>query len=95
MLGIFIGVTAVIVIVGLGNGMEDYMTDSFSSLGANTLTVQITGPRFLPQRIRGGYLRHRGGTPGPAGHGIPYSFHAGGCKSRNGGVGFHQRDRRE
>lgn len=31
------------VIVGLGNGMQNYMADSFSSLGANTLTVQIMG----------------------------------------------------
>jgi putative ABC transport system permease protein len=43
MLGIIIGVTAVIVIVGLGNGMESYMTDSFQSLGTNTLMVTITG----------------------------------------------------
>ena len=43
MLGIIIGVTAVIVIVGLGNGMENYMRDSFASLGTNSLTVMITG----------------------------------------------------
>lgn len=43
MLGIIIGVTAVIVIVGLGNGMRNYMADSFSSLGTNMLTVQIMG----------------------------------------------------
>ena len=43
MLGIIIGVTAVIVIVGLGNGMEKYMTDSFSEMGTNTLTVMING----------------------------------------------------
>jgi putative ABC transport system permease protein len=43
MLGIVIGVTAVIVIVGLGNGMEQYMTDSFSAMGTNTLTVMIKG----------------------------------------------------
>ena len=43
MLGIIIGVTAVIVIVGLGNGMRNYMADSFSSLGTDTLTVQIMG----------------------------------------------------
>ena len=30
MLGIIIGVAAVIVIVGLGNGLEQYVTDSFS-----------------------------------------------------------------
>ena len=41
MLGIIIGVAAVIVIVGLGNGLEKYMTDSFSGLGTNTLTVNV------------------------------------------------------
>ncbi len=43
MLGIIIGVTAVIVIVGLGNGMEDYMRQEFASLGTNSLSVMITG----------------------------------------------------
>lgn len=43
MLGIIIGVAAVIVIVGLGNGMEIYMTDSFKSMGTNLLTVNIRG----------------------------------------------------
>ena len=41
MLGIIIGVAAVIVIVGLGNGLEQYVTDSFSDLGTNTLTVTV------------------------------------------------------
>lgn len=41
MLGIIIGVGAVIVIVGLGNGLETYVTDSFSSMGTNTLTVSV------------------------------------------------------
>ncbi len=43
MLGIIIGVGAVIVIVGLGNGMEIFMTDSFKSMGTNLLTVQLFG----------------------------------------------------
>ena len=43
MLGIIIGITAVIVIVGLGNGMQNYMKDSFSELGTNTLNVNILG----------------------------------------------------
>ncbi len=43
MLGIIIGVAAVIVIVGLGNGMENYMTDSFQSMGTNLITVTVTG----------------------------------------------------
>ena len=43
MLGIVIGVCAVIVIVDLGNGMQNYMRDSFADMGTNTLTVQISG----------------------------------------------------
>ncbi|MBQ7778217.1 MAG: ABC transporter permease [Oscillibacter sp.] len=43
MLGIVIGVCAVIVIVGLGNGMQTYMEDSFAEMGTNTLTVNIIG----------------------------------------------------
>ena len=43
MLGIIIGVMAVIVIVGLGNGMTQSMRDSFSALGTNTLSVNIWG----------------------------------------------------
>ena len=43
MLGIIIGVMAVIVIVGLGNGLSNYVTDSFSSLGTNSMTVMING----------------------------------------------------
>ena len=41
MLGIIIGVAAVIVIVGLGSGLENYVADSFSSMGTNTLTVTV------------------------------------------------------
>ena len=41
MLGIIIGVAAVIVIVGLGNGLEGYVTDSFSDMGTDTLTVTV------------------------------------------------------
>lgn len=43
MLGIIIGVCAVIVIVGLGNGMANYMRDSFAEMGTNTLTVMVSG----------------------------------------------------
>lgn len=43
MLGIIIGIAAVIVITGLGNGMETYMRDSFAELGTNLLSVTITG----------------------------------------------------
>ena len=43
MLSIVIGVTAVIVIVGLGNGMQGYIEDSFADLGMDSLTVMIMG----------------------------------------------------
>ena len=37
MLGIIIGVCAVIVIVGLGNGMQGYIEDSFADRGTDSL----------------------------------------------------------
>ena len=43
MLGIIIGVAAVIVITGIGNGMEKYMKDQFESMGTNTLSVYVFG----------------------------------------------------
>lgn len=43
MLGIIIGVTAVIVIVGLGNGMQSYITDSFSEMGTDNIEVMVYG----------------------------------------------------
>ena len=43
MLGIIIGVTAVIVIMGMGNGMENYMRESFQELGTNNMTVTLIG----------------------------------------------------
>lgn len=43
MLGIIIGEMAVIVIVGLGNGMTTAMKDSFSSIGTNLITITIMG----------------------------------------------------
>lgn len=43
MLGIIIGVAAVIIIMALGNGMTVYMNDTFQSLGATNITVNIMG----------------------------------------------------
>ena len=43
MLGIIIGVGAVIVITSLGNGMQRMMNDQFEQLGANLIQVQIRG----------------------------------------------------
>jgi len=43
MLGIIIGIASVMVIIGMGNGMERYMTGMFQDMGTNTLQVQFTG----------------------------------------------------
>ena len=43
MLGIIIGVTAVIVIVGLGSGMQGYIEQSFADMGTDSLTVMVMG----------------------------------------------------
>lgn len=43
MLGIIIGVTAVIALISIVSGVTDYMMDSFSSMGAGSLTVTANG----------------------------------------------------
>ena len=43
MLGIIIGVAAVIVITGLGNGMQVYMEEQFDGMGTRTLNINLTG----------------------------------------------------
>ncbi|WP_409967848.1 ABC transporter permease [Bengtsoniella intestinalis] len=43
MLGIIIGIGAVMLIVGVGNGLSQYMTDSFAELGTNNISVTIMG----------------------------------------------------
>ena len=40
MLGIIIGVAAVIIITSLGNGMQNYMNDQFEIMGSNLVQVQ-------------------------------------------------------
>ena len=45
MLGIIIGVAAVIILVGIVNGEMFYMTESFASMGTNRITVNITNLR--------------------------------------------------
>lgn len=42
MLGIIIGVAAVIILVSLVNGQMSYMTESFASMGTNRITVNVT-----------------------------------------------------
>ena len=41
MLGIIIGVAAVIILVGIVNGEMSYMTESFASMGTNRITVNV------------------------------------------------------
>ena len=41
MLGIIIGVAAVIIIVSLGNGMEQYMNAQFEQVGVNLIQVMV------------------------------------------------------
>jgi len=41
MLGIIIGVAAVIIITSLGNGMQNYMNDQFEQLGSNLVQAQV------------------------------------------------------
>lgn len=43
MLGIIIGVAAVILIMSLGNGMTIYINDMFAEMGTTTINVTITG----------------------------------------------------
>ena len=43
MLGIIIGVAAVIVITGLGSGMQRMMNEEFDKIGANLIQVQVFG----------------------------------------------------
>lgn len=43
MLGIIIGVGAVIIITSLGNGMQNYMNDKFEEMGSNLVQVMTFG----------------------------------------------------
>ena len=43
MLGIIIGVASVIVIISLGDGMTQDMSETFESMGTNLITANITG----------------------------------------------------
>ncbi len=43
MLGIIIGVAAVILIMSMGNGMTIYINDMFAEMGTTTINVSITG----------------------------------------------------
>lgn len=43
MLGIIIGISSVIILVGIGEGSKKQITDQIESLGTNLITVNITG----------------------------------------------------
>jgi len=45
MLGIIIGISSVIVLVGIGQGTNQQVTEQIESLGTNLITVNITGNR--------------------------------------------------
>ena len=42
MLGIIIGVGAVIIIISIGDGLKSYLTDQFESMGANLVIANVT-----------------------------------------------------
>lgn len=48
MLGIIIGISSVIVLVGMGEGTKKQVTDQIEQLGTNLITVNITGNRLAP-----------------------------------------------
>src|SRR3989344_7770763 len=48
MLGIFIGIAAVVALISLGQGLETAITGQFSSLSADRLVIQNTGTGFGP-----------------------------------------------
>lgn len=48
MLGIIIGISSVIILVGIGEGTKKDITDKIEALGTNLLTVNITGNRTQP-----------------------------------------------
>lgn len=60
MIGIIIGVSAVILLVSIGQGLQDYITNSFESLGSNVVAV-------LPGKVGGGGGGISSGAPNFAG----------------------------
>ena len=49
MLGIMVGVTALVVLVSLVNGAASSVTDEISSMGRDVLTVKITDDKGNPR----------------------------------------------
>jgi len=48
MIGIFIGIAAVVSLLSLGQGLQEAVYQQFAALGANTITVQAKGGGFGP-----------------------------------------------
>ena len=46
MLGIFIGIAAVVALIGLGEGLRTAVLSQFGFLGSDVLTVQASGIQF-------------------------------------------------
>lgn len=55
MLGIIIGVASVILLVSIGTGLQNYVTEQFASLGANTIMV-MAGDVDMSQGPRGAMM---------------------------------------
>jgi putative ABC transport system permease protein len=47
MLGIIIGISSVIILVGMGEGTQKQISDQIENLGTNLITVNITGSRAI------------------------------------------------
>lgn len=47
-IGVIIGITAVVALIGLGEGLTQFVTAQFGILGADTITVQASGTGFGP-----------------------------------------------
>ena len=48
MLGIFIGIAAVVSLISLGQGMEEALTSAFANLGTDKLVIQAASTTFAP-----------------------------------------------
>ena len=45
MLGIIIGISSVIILIGIGNGSKQAVTNAIQSMGTNLLTIDLTGSK--------------------------------------------------
>ena len=63
MLGIIIGVGAVVAVMSVGAGAEATITENLQSIGTNVITISPGRPQI---EGRGGFVEERGGPPGEA-----------------------------